>query len=101
MSRPLNSGVDLAADDGLHPQIRWVEGYRDAGLTYVQAINHRHATMVDRNFPVIAETEEYVVEDSQKPRAMLACGTEFPVLSEEEVGVIIHVHMKSQPRKHY
>jgi hypothetical protein len=32
---------------------------------------------------------------------MLAHGTKSPILGEEEVGVIVHVHLKTQPQEHY
>jgi hypothetical protein len=91
----LDSSVGLAADDGPHPWIFLVEGYRHAGLAYVQTIGHRQAAGVDRDFPVIAEMEECIVKHSWKPRSMLAHGTKSPVLGEEEVGVVIQVHLKT------
>jgi hypothetical protein len=101
VSRLLNGGVGLAAGDGPHPRILLVEVYHHASVTYVQAINHRQAAVVDRDFPDVAEMEECVVKHPREPRAMLAHGTKFPVLSEEEVGVVIHVHLKTQPQKRY
>jgi hypothetical protein len=38
--------------------------------------------------------EECVVEYSWKSHAMLACGTKSLILDEEEVGVVVHVHLK-------
>jgi hypothetical protein len=56
--------------------------------------------VVDRDFLVVAEME-CVVKQSQEPRAMLAHGIKSPVLGEEEVGVVLLVHMKTQPQKRY
>jgi hypothetical protein len=59
--RLLDCGVRLAANNSSCPRLHWVEGYRNAGLAYVQAINHRQAAVVDRNFPIVAEANECVV----------------------------------------
>jgi hypothetical protein len=101
VGRLLNGGGRLTADDGPCPRILLVEGYRHTGLTYVPAIGHRKAAVVDRDFPVIAEMEECVVEHSPETRAMLAHRTKPPILGEEEVGVVIQAHLKTQPQKHY
>jgi hypothetical protein len=93
VSRLLDGSVRFAADDGPHPWILLVEGYHHASLAYVQAIGHGQATEVDRYFPVVAEAEKCVVKHSWEPWAMLARGTKSPVLDEEEVGVVIHVHL--------
>jgi hypothetical protein len=74
--------------------IHRVEGYHHAGLAYVQAVHPRQAAAVDRNFPIVTEMEECVVEYSWKSHAMLACGTKSLILDEEEVGVVVHVHLK-------
>jgi hypothetical protein len=91
----LDGTVGLTANDGLRPWILLVEGYRHVGLAYVQAIGHRQAIAVDRDFPVIAEIEECIVKHSLEPQAMLARGTKSPILDEEEVGVVIQVHLKA------
>jgi hypothetical protein len=61
MCRLLDAGVGLTANDGFHPRLHRVEGYHHAGLAYVQAINHRQAAIVDRNFPTVAEVNECVI----------------------------------------
>jgi hypothetical protein len=101
VSRLLNGGVELTADDGQCPRILLVEGYHHTGLKYVQATDHRQAAAVDRDFPVIAETEECIVKHSWKPRPMLARGTKSSILGKEEVGVVIQDHLKTQPQKCY
>jgi hypothetical protein len=95
--RLLDGGVRLAANDGSHPSLSRVEGYCHTGLTYVQAVNHGQAAAVDRNIPTVAEVNDCIIEHSQEPWAMLARGTQSPILGEEEVGVVVHVHLKSQP----
>jgi hypothetical protein len=82
----LDGGVSLAADDGSHPGLHRVVGYHPASLAHVQTINHGQAAVVDRDFPIIAEVNDYVVEPSREPRAMLAYGTQSPVHGEEDVG---------------
>jgi hypothetical protein len=101
----LDGAVGLTTDDGPRPWILLVEWDRHAGLAYVQAIGHRQAATVNRDFPVVANTEECVVEHLREPiehfrepRAMLARGTKPPILSEEEVGV---AHLKTQLQKCY
>jgi hypothetical protein len=32
---------------------------------------------------------------------MLAHGAKTPVLSDADMGVVVHVHLKTQPSKHY
>jgi hypothetical protein len=93
----LDSLEQLDADDGHSPCIHWVEGYHHADLTPVLTMGHRHATTVDRNVPVVAEVEECVVQHTRKPRAMLACGAKAPILSDGDVGAVVHVHLKTQP----
>jgi hypothetical protein len=99
MSYSLNGGIGLTADDGPHPQMLLVEGYHHTGIAYVPAIDHRQAASVDRDFPIVAEAEECIVEHSWEPWAMLAYGTKSPILGENEVGVFVHVHQKTQPQK--
>jgi hypothetical protein len=60
-------------------------------------MGHRHMTAVDRNVPVVAELEEYVVQHSWELRVMLAHGTMAPILSDGYVGVVFYVHLKTQP----
>jgi hypothetical protein len=61
----------------------------------------RRATAVERVIPVVAETTECIIQHLWKPRAVLAHGNNSPILGEGEVGVVVHVHLKPQPRKHY
>jgi hypothetical protein len=60
-------------------------------------MRHRHVTTVDRNVPVVAEVEECIVQHAQKSRVMLACGAKAPILSDGDVGVVVTVHLKTQP----
>jgi hypothetical protein len=73
-----------------------VEGYHHIDLALVLAMGHRHVTAVDRNVPVVAELTECVVQHSRKPRAMLAHGAKAPILGNGDVGVVVHVHLKTQ-----
>jgi hypothetical protein len=86
---PLNAGVRLATDDGPRPWFSGVEGYCHADLTRVQAMGHRQPATVDRSIPVIAKMEECIIWHSREPRAVLAHGTQSPILGEVEVGVIV------------
>jgi hypothetical protein len=60
-------------------------------------MGHRHVTAVDRSVPIVAELAECVVQHSREPRAMLAYGAKAPILSDGDVGIVVHVHMKTQP----
>jgi hypothetical protein len=84
LCRLLNGLIQLNPDDGCHPWLHWVEGYR-------------HATAVDRNIPIVAELAECVVQYSREPWAMLARGAKTPILSDGDMGVVVHVHLKTQP----
>jgi hypothetical protein len=53
--------------------------------------------MVDWYIPIVAEAEKSIVKHSQEPRAMLAHGTQPPILSDGDMGVVSHVHLKAQP----
>jgi hypothetical protein len=93
----LDGLIHLNVDDDCHPWLYQVEGYRHADLAPVLAMGHRHATAVDRSIPVVAELKVCVVQHSRKPRVMLACGTKAPILSDGDVGVVVQVHLKTQP----
>jgi hypothetical protein len=58
---------------------------------------HGYASTVDRYVPVVAEVEKRIVKHSRKLRAMLAHGTQPPILSDGDVGTLAHVHLKTQP----
>jgi hypothetical protein len=60
-------------------------------------MGHRYATVVDRNIPIVAELAECIIQHSQEPRAMLARGAKPPILSDGEVGVVFHVHLRTHP----
>jgi hypothetical protein len=60
-------------------------------------MGHRHATAVDRSVPIVAELAECVIQYSQEPRVMLAHGAKAPILSDGDMGVVVHVHLKTQP----
>jgi hypothetical protein len=94
LCRLLNGLIQLDPDDGCHPRLYRVEGYHHIDLTLVLAMGHRHATAVDRSVPVVAELAECVVHHSWEPQAVLACGAKAPILSNGDVGVVVHVHLK-------
>jgi hypothetical protein len=60
----LDGLIQLNADDGCHPRLHRVEGYHHADLALVLAMGHRHATVVDRSVPIVAELAECVVQHS-------------------------------------
>jgi hypothetical protein len=64
LCRLLDGLIQLDPDDGCHPRLRRVEGYHHVDLALVLAMGHRHATAVDRSFPVVAELAECVVQHS-------------------------------------
>jgi hypothetical protein len=97
LCRLLNGLIQLDPDDGCHPRLRRVEGYRHADLAHILAMGHRHPTAVDKNIPIVAKLEECVVQHSREPRAMLARGAKAPILIDGDVGVLVHVHLKKQP----
>jgi hypothetical protein len=53
--------------------------------------------MVDWYIPIVSKVEKYVVKHSRKPRVMLARGTQPPILSDGDMGILAHVHLKTQP----
>jgi hypothetical protein len=95
--RLLDSFIQLDSDDSCHPRLHDVEGYHHVDLALVLAMGHRHAAVVDRSVPVVAELAECVVQHSRKPRGMLARGAKAPILSDGDMGVVVHVHLKTQP----
>jgi hypothetical protein len=97
LCRLLDGLIQLNPDDSCHPRLRRVEGYHHVDLALVLAMGHRHAATVDRSVPVVAELAEWVVQHSRKPRAMLVRGAKAPILSDGDVGVVVHVHLKTQP----
>jgi hypothetical protein len=97
LCRLLDGLILLNPDDGCHPWLRRVEGYHHVDLALVLVMGHKHATAVDRSVPVVAELAERVVQHSQKPRVVLAHGAKAPILSDGDVGVVVHVHLKTQP----
>jgi hypothetical protein len=97
LCRLLDGLIQLDPDDSCHPRLRRVEGYHHVDLTLVLAMGHRHAAVVDRSVPVVAELLECVVQHLRKPRVMLAHGAKAPILGDGDVGVVVHVHLKTQP----
>jgi hypothetical protein len=97
LCRLLDGLIQLDPNDCCHPRLRQVEGYHDVDLALVLVMGHRHATAVDRSVPVVAELVECIVQHSWEPRAMLAHGAKAPILSNDDVGVVVHVHLKIQP----
>jgi hypothetical protein len=96
LCRLLDGLIQLDPDDSCHPRLHRVEGYHHVDLALVLAIGHRHATTVDRSVPVVAELEECIVQHSREHRAMLARGAKAPILSDGDVEVVVHVHLKTQ-----
>jgi hypothetical protein len=93
----LDGLIQLDPDDGSHPWLHWVEGYHHINLALVLTMGHRHATVVDRSIPVVAELAECVIQHSRESRAMVAHGAKAPILSDGDLGVVVHVHLKTQP----
>jgi hypothetical protein len=67
-----------------------------ADLALLHAMYHEHASTVHWYIPVVAELEKRVVKHSRKPRAMLAHGTQTLILSDGDVRILAHVHLKMQ-----
>jgi hypothetical protein len=102
LCRLLDGLIQLDPDDSCHLRLHRVEGYHHVDLALVLAMGHRHAAAVDRSVPVVAELAECVVQHSRKTQAMLARGAKAPIRSDGYVGVVVLVHLKTQPRKrHY
>jgi hypothetical protein len=97
LCRLLDGLIQLDTNDGCHSQLRQVKGYHHIDLALVLAMGHRHATAVDRTTPVVAELAECVVQHSREPRVMLGHGAKAPILSDGDVGVVVHVHLRTQP----
>jgi hypothetical protein len=96
LCRLLDGLIQLDADDGCHKRLHRVERYHHVDLTLVLAMGHGHVTAVDRSIPIVVELAECVVQHSRKPRAVLARGAKAPILSDGGVGVVDHVHLKTQ-----
>jgi hypothetical protein len=92
----LNSLIQLDADDDRSPWLRQAKGYHHADLAPFLTMGRKHATTVDRNVPIVAEVEDCVVQHAWKPRVILARGANAPILSDSDVGVVVHVHLKTQ-----
>jgi hypothetical protein len=97
LCRLLDGLIQLDPNDSCHLRLRRVEGYHHVDLALVLAMAHRHTTAVDRSVPVVAELAECIVQHSQEPRVMLARGAKAPILSDGDVGVVVHIHLKTQP----
>jgi hypothetical protein len=97
LCRLLDGLIQLDPDDGFHPRLRRVEGYHHVDLALVLAMGHRHATTIDRNISVVVQLAECVIQHSRKSRAMLAHGAKAHILSDGDMGVVVHVHLKTQP----
>jgi hypothetical protein len=72
LCRLLDGLIQLDPNDSCHPRLHQVEGYHHVDLALVLAMGHRHAVVVDRSVPIVAELAECVVQHSRKTRAMLA-----------------------------
>jgi hypothetical protein len=97
LCRLLDGLIQLDPDDSCHPRLHRVEGYHHIDLALVLAMGHRHAAAIDRSVSVVAELAECVLQHSRKTRAMLARGAKVPIRSDGDVGVVVHVHLKTQP----
>jgi hypothetical protein len=97
LCRLLDGLIQLDPNDSCHPRLHRVEGYHHVDLALVLAMGHRHAAAVDRSVPVVAELAECVVQHSRKTRVMLARGAKTPIRSDGDVGVVVYVHLKTQP----
>jgi hypothetical protein len=97
LCRLLDGLIQLDPDDSCHPRLHRVEGYYHVDLALVLAIGHRHAATVDRSVPFVAKLAECVVQHSRKTLAMLARGAKTSICSDGDVGVVVHVHLKTQP----
>jgi hypothetical protein len=95
--RLLDGLIQLDPDDSCHPWLHRVEGYHHVDLALVLAMGHRYAAVVDRSVPVIAELAECVIQHSQKTQAMLARGAKAPIHSDGDMGVVVHIYLKTQP----
>jgi hypothetical protein len=95
LCRLLDGLIQLDPDNGCHPWPRWVEGYHHVDLALVLAMGYRHAIAVDRNVPVVAELAECVVQHSREPRVMLARGAKAHILSDGDVGAVVHAYLKT------
>jgi hypothetical protein len=51
-----------------------------------------HVSTVDQN-----EVEKCALQHLREPRVMLARGTQPSILSDGDMGVVAHVHLKTQP----
>jgi hypothetical protein len=74
LCRLLDGLIQLDPDDDCHPWLHQVEGYHQVDLALVLAMGHRHATVIDRSVPVVAELAEYVVPQMLPSSAMVTCG---------------------------
>jgi hypothetical protein len=93
----LDDLIQLDPDDSCHPRLHRIEGYHHVDLALVLAMGNRHVAAVDRSVPVVAELAECVIQHSRKTRAMLARGANAPIRSDGDMGVVVHVHLKTQP----
>jgi hypothetical protein len=93
LSHLLDGLIQVDPDDGCHPWLHRVEGYHHVDLALVLAMGHIHATAVNRNIAVVAEPAECVIQHSREHQAMLAHGAKAPILSNGDMGVVVHVHL--------
>jgi hypothetical protein len=95
--RHIDGVVQLHTKNGYCLELLWSNRNAHADLVLPHATDHGHAGMVDWYIPIVAEAEKCVVKHSWEPRVMLAHGTEPPILSDGDMGVVAHVHLKAQP----
>jgi hypothetical protein len=56
-----DGAIKLTANDGPHPRLYRVGGYHQADLTHVQAMGLRQAVAVERDVPIVPDTDECIV----------------------------------------
>jgi hypothetical protein len=91
----LDGVIHLIANDGSPPCCRGVKGYIHLDLTHLQAVGMKGTAAVDRDQPVVVESNVSAQELSWDPRMVSACGPEESILVEGTVGVVIDVHLKT------
>jgi hypothetical protein len=97
LCRLLDGLIQLDPDDSCHPRLHRVEGYHHVDLALVLVMGHRHAAAVDRSVFVVAKLAECVIQHLQKTWAMLDRGAKAPIHSDGDMGVVVYVHLKTQP----
>jgi hypothetical protein len=101
LHRLVDCVIQLNANDSGHPWILQINRNHHADLALLHAMSRGHVSTVDRNISMVAELEECIISHSREPWVVLAHGTQPSILSNGDVGVVDHIHLKTQPWKHY